>query len=139
MKPKPLASLNHFTVPVVRMFLPLDDVVLCSECGNAVLTDTTLFVNDALTMGSTAAVDGQITNEKRTLALSPGPFYSLGTIPCKQSMCRRAKCKGRFGLVNSELRRAGLWAAIGGLAHSKELGSDEPTSLFQLRALSSSF
>ena len=44
MKPKPLASLNHFTVPVVRMFLPLDDVVLCSECGNAVLTDTTLFV-----------------------------------------------------------------------------------------------
>jgi hypothetical protein len=35
------------------------NVVLCSGCGNAVRTDTTLFVNDALTMGSTTAADGQ--------------------------------------------------------------------------------
>src|SRR4029079_2347167 len=43
MKPKPFESLNHFTVPVVRM-RPTPMSYAVWECGTSVPTDTTCFV-----------------------------------------------------------------------------------------------
>src|SRR5687768_1378594 len=37
MNPKPLLSLNHFTVPMVR--IPNSDVADCQKCGISVLAD----------------------------------------------------------------------------------------------------
>src|SRR5690349_7719195 len=50
MKPKPLASLNHLTVPVVRIVLLLG-VVVKSEFGHAAPTDYAIRVMFALTRG----------------------------------------------------------------------------------------
>src|SRR4051812_17452239 len=116
MKPKPLASLNHFTVPVVRMFLPLDDVVLCSECGNAVLTDTTLFVNDALTMRSTTAVDGQIINEKRTLACCRALSDRSEPYHANRACVAGANVKGGLAESTAKCCGSGVLARFGCLA-----------------------
>jgi hypothetical protein len=57
MKPKPFASLNHFTVPVVRAIVVLLSVVVKSEYrNNAVRADPQLLVI-ALTMGTFSKTD----------------------------------------------------------------------------------
>src|SRR3954471_8852464 len=79
MNPKPLASLNHFTVPVVRgMFLPLDDVVLCSVQvrGCRTYRHNLLFVINDPHDGLRHSADGQASNEKKDPCVTPGPLLA---------------------------------------------------------------
>src|SRR5215467_3144872 len=64
-KPKPLASLNHLTVPVVRMSYSLVLICCVGSADLAVPADTTCFVIKALTMGVPRNADSLRLNEKK--------------------------------------------------------------------------
>src|SRR5215216_1573886 len=84
MKPNPLLSLNHFTVPVVRILvLPRCGCVRGARPAYVPITD--VFVISALTMGSVPS-GGWVAHdaEKRAL-VSQAPVF--GTHACPRGTC----------------------------------------------------
>src|SRR5690242_18178148 len=106
MKPKPFASLNHFTVPVVRAMLGTpQNVVVSSEYRNkAVRTDPQLLVI-TLTMGTPrgpTATPGDGTSKKRP-CVSEASIYTSETVypivhirRSSKLTNKQWKCNGHF-------------------------------------------
>src|SRR6185503_20479937 len=88
MKPKPFESLNHLTVPVVRIVV-LHMLICCvGSAEHAVPTDTTCFVTKALTMGDPQHADHSRHKRKRACSQFGRPQYTSGTCPRAPRVCR---------------------------------------------------